>query len=131
MEQNQEILEAEPSSDPLWISPNIEDNVSNTDVAQKHCGEEPPNMEEFFQTEEHIQEFFQSETSNMEKLEEIDINPLDFLELTWSSEISENSYEHSFEHSSENLSENSESNNNYDMESNISDGEIYMSPVNL
>ena len=128
MENNQELLEAIQTSDPLWISPDIESNVSKTDLAQEHCGPEPTNMEEFLQTEEHMQEFLQTETSNMEKLEEeIGIDPLNFLELTWNSENSENSSENS-----ENSSENSEnSNNSYDMDSDISDEEIYMSPVNL
>ena len=63
MENKHELLEAIQTSDPLWISPDIESNVSKTDLAQEHCGPEPTNMEEFLQTEEHIQEFFQSETS--------------------------------------------------------------------
>ena len=87
MEHNQEKLEAIQTSDPLWISPDIESNISNTNLAEEHYGQEPPNMEEFFSNRGHIQEFFQSE--------------------------------------------NSESNNNSDIESDMSDGEIYMSPVNL
>ena len=67
MENNQELLEAIETSDPLLISPNIETNVPETDMAQELCGPEPNNMQEFLQTEEHIQEFLQTETSNMEK----------------------------------------------------------------
>ena len=73
---------------------------------------EPDNIEEQLQT---------AETSNMEKNiqekleEEICIDPLDFLSLSWNSENSENSSENS-ENSSEYIS---------------SESEIYMSPVNL
>ena len=63
MEQFQERLEGEPSEDPLWTSPNTEENISDSDVAEKHFGEEPPNLEEYMQTEDYIQEFFPSEQS--------------------------------------------------------------------
>ena len=63
MEQFQERLEGEPSEDPLWTSPNAEENISDSDVAEKHFGEEPPNLEEYMQTEDYIQEFFPSEQS--------------------------------------------------------------------
>ena len=58
MEQYQERLEEEPSTDPLWTSPNIEENISDTDVAQKHCGEEPPYIEEFCKQKTTFKNFF-------------------------------------------------------------------------
>ena len=95
MEKSQELLEAATaieSSDPLWIPEDIETKVPETDMAFELRGPEPDNIEEQLQT---------AKTSNMEKNiqekleEEICIDPLDFLKLSWKSENSENSSENS------------------------------------
>ena len=58
MEQFQQELQGEPSEDPLWTSPTESEHISDSDLAEQHFGQEPPNLEEYMQTEDFIQECF-------------------------------------------------------------------------
>ena len=86
MEQFQEQLQGEPSEDPLWTSPTESENISDSDVAEQHFGEEPPNLEEYMQTEEYIQECFPLEQSEQSEQSENNSSDIDTDEIYSSDE---------------------------------------------
>ena len=86
------------SEDPLWIPAQLKTSVPDSDMAAEYLGPEPVNIEKEFQNEE---ETSNQEIPNPDKIEEEleeeknCINPLDYLQLCWKSDNSENSDEDS------------------------------------
>ena len=91
MEQFQQQLQGEPSEDPLWTSPTESEHISDSDVAEQHFGEEPPNLEEYMQTEEYIQECFPLDQSEQSEQSENNSSDRDTDEI-YSSDESEEMY---------------------------------------